>query len=223
MKTEPMRILENVGQWKRQFLEVEIPNSLPPNTLILDAGCADGKEMRTLKAHGYRTIGFDVDWGALELCRDHGKHVFLARAEEIPLTTGCLGALTSTVVIPLTDEALVLREFSRVLKTGGLAYLSYHGWPYYVRHLLAKSSGWKLRVYAARALLNSWWYAVTGQRLPGFLGDTLYQSPRRLAKYYRRYGLTLVRQWPAQTFMGKLVFFFHIVKKTSAPAVPAQR
>jgi len=202
----------NVNQWKGYFLDRDIPRRLKSGALVLDAGCADGKELRALQAQGFRTVGFDVDWASLQICRNQGFQTFLARAEEVPLRTASVDGLTFTVVMQLTDEARVLGEFARVLKPGGFAYLSYHGWGYYLKYLTSRTSNWRQRILGLRSLVNAWWYVVTGRRLPGFWGDSLYQSPSRLARYYRRYGLILEQKWEARTFAGTLVFIFHVVR-----------
>ena len=57
---------------------------------------------------------------------------------------------------------------------------------------------------------------VTGRRLPGFLGDTLFQTTARLQKYYRAAGLELVEEHAAPRYAGAKVFIYHTVKKLAA-------
>jgi len=94
------------------------------------------------------------------------------------------------VVLPYTDERRAIAEIARVLAKGGVAVIYLHGLGYSLRYLL-KPEVWKLSIYAARTILNTMIYRLTGRRLPGFLGDTIFQSDRRLRRYYRSVGLTL--------------------------------
>ena len=99
-----------------------------------------------------------------------------------------------------------------MLKPGASAHLCYHGVGYYLRYLLCASS-LKLRFYGLRTLVNTWFYIVTERRVPGFLGDTLFQSRRRLARYYRQSGLSLQKESPSPSFLGCPVFIYHSVRK----------
>ncbi len=107
--------------------------------------------------------------------RAAGYAVSRAKAEALPFRDGTLDGLVCKVVIPYTDEARAIAEVARVLRPGAVAHVSYHGLGYYLRYLFMDKN-WKRRVYAARVLVNTAVYAITGRRLPGFLGDTLYQS-----------------------------------------------
>ncbi len=52
--------------------------------------------------------------------------------------------------------------------------------------------------------------------LPGFRGDTLYQSRRRLAKYFRENELALLENIPSKRFLGFPVFTFQPIEKKPA-------
>ena len=60
--------------------------------------------------------------------------------------------------------------------------------------------------------------AATDKRLPGFVGDTLYQSTKRLAEYYGQFGLALERTSPAPLYRGKPVFIYHELRRLDARA-----
>jgi hypothetical protein len=92
--------------------------------------------------------------------------------------------------------------------------VSYHGAGYFLRYLLTDSN-WKMRVYGARSIVNTFVYAATGCRLPGFWGDTLYQSERRLRRYYRSCGLELLERPSAAAFMGAPVFIYHVLRRVT--------
>jgi len=78
---------------------------------------------------------------------------------------------------------------------------------------LLKPEVWKLSVYAARTIVNTIIYRLTGRRLPGFLGDTIFQSDRRLRRYYRSVGLTLESTMHSRRFLRQAVFIGHVVRK----------
>jgi hypothetical protein len=116
------------------------------------------------------------------------------------------------VVIPYTDERIAVKEIGRVLTTEGVAVLYFHGIGYSLRYLL-KPDIWKLCLYAAKTIANTILYRLIGTRLPGFLGDTLYQSESRLRRYYRESGLTVDSAIHSRRFLGLPVFICHVVRK----------
>jgi hypothetical protein len=74
---------------------------------------------------------------------------------------------------------------------------------------LALGPGLKFRLYGLRTVLNTWLFAISGKVLPGFLGDTIYQSARRLRFYYEQNNFELIRETPSPTFLGLPVFVYH--------------
>ena len=184
-----------------------------PGLRVLDLGCGDGLQLAELESCGAVASGLDVHWAALAKCRKTRLRVMQGRAEEIPLKDASLDGILCKVVLPYTDEARVLAEVGRLLKKGAVAHCVYHGAGYYLRYVLYPHH-WKYRVYGIRSLVNTWCYAVTGRRLPGFVGDTLYQSRRRLTQYYRRNNLELTSDVASRTFFGLPVFLYHALRKT---------
>ncbi len=184
-----------------------------PNSLVADVGCGDGLQLKEVVQRGCMGFGIEPYWPSLSSCRTQGLRVLQGYAEQLPLQAACLDGLICKGVICLTDEPSALQELSRVLKAGGRAHFAYLGAGYYLRYLLVSRS-WKHRFYGLRTLVNTWMYSAFGCRLPVFLGDTLYQSRRRLAKYYRKSGFRLVREAPANTFMGFPVFIYQTLEKT---------
>jgi hypothetical protein len=118
-------------------------------------------------------------------------------------------------VIPYTEEAQAIAEMARVLKPGAVAHLEFHGLGYSLKYLCA-GENWKFRVYGGRVIVNTVYYRLTGARLPGFIGDTLYQSRARLERYYRREGLELLADPPARGYLGAPVFIYHTVRRVAA-------
>jgi SAM-dependent methyltransferase len=185
----------------------------PPQSRVLDIGFGAGLEMRRLTAAGCRSIGLDLDPDLVREGRASGLAVCRGVAEALPFATAGFDGVVCKVVMPYTDEAKAVAEIARVLRPGGIARVSYHGLGYSLRYLFTDRN-WKLRVYGARTIANTAVYAVTGRRLYGFWGDTLFQSDRRLRHYYGRVGLQLVEAAPSPRFAGAPVFIYHVLRRT---------
>ncbi len=198
--------------WNGYVLEDYSFVEFAPEMRVLDVGCGYGTQLQELGQRGCRAFGIEVDRAALADCRSRGLRVLHACAEQIPVKNAGLDGLVCKVVIPYTDEARVVSEIGRVLKRESVGHLCYHGAGYSLRYLVFAPS-WKFRFYGLRTLVNTWLYRATGRRLPGFLGDTIYQSRRRLAKYYRENGLRLLQESPARAFLGFPVFIYHTIQR----------
>jgi SAM-dependent methyltransferase len=181
-------------------------------TLVLDIGCGTGAQLVQLREAGYRGIGLEPAPDAARACRRVGLPVVIARAEHLPFHAGSLPGVLCKVVIPYTDERLAIGEIARVLAPDGIAVLYFHGFGYSLRYLL-KPDVWKRVLYAGRTIVNTLVYRLVGTRLPGFLGDTLYQSESRLQRYYHAAGLMLEATFPSRRFLGRAVFIGHVVRK----------
>lgn len=190
-------------------------SEFPPGSRVLDVGFGYGEQMRKLAAGGCRTFGIEYSSPLAARGRQAALDVCRATAERLPIRTGSLDGLICKVVVPYTDEARAIAEFARVLRPGGVARVSYHGLGYSLRYLLTDPD-WKRRVYGLRTIVNTAVYRLSGRRLPGFWGDTIYQSRRRLRRYYAAAGLTLRQEYPAATFAGGPVFIYHVIEKSEA-------
>lgn len=186
--------------------------AFPPGARVLDVGAGEGYYLRILRSQGYQAVGVDIV--ATELAKLHadGFVVVGAVAEQLPFPDASFDGVVCSVVVPYTDEAIAVAEWARVLAPGGTVRVSYHGLGYALRQLL-RGPGLPLRVYGLRTIVNSWVYALTGRRLPGWIGDTIYQSERRLARYYRQIGFRVVASSTSRT-LGRLpVFIYHHLER----------
>lgn len=200
------------GEWEGYIIGDHDFAEFEAGRVVLDVGCGRGVELLALDLREIVAIGFDMDFESLRDCYGKGLRVFQAQAEEMPVRAWGLDGLVCKVVMPYTDEARVLAEIARVLRPGGRGLVCYHGIGYYVRYILFGRS-WKRRLYGFRTLVNTWVYATTATRLPGFAGDTIYQSRRRLHRYYRDNHLILLDERPARSFLGLPVFLYHTFRK----------
>jgi SAM-dependent methyltransferase len=187
----------------------------PRGARVLDIGFGRGEEMRAVERSGARAFGVEYDGRRAALAAAAGLRVCRGSAEQLPFLTACVDGVVCKVVLMLTDEAQSVRELARVLRPGGTAHICYHGLGYSLRYVCCDPD-WKRRVYGLRTILNTVIYRVTGARLPGFWGDTLFQSTRQLQQYYRDAGLELVVEHPSPRFAGRAVFIYHTLRKASA-------
>jgi ubiquinone/menaquinone biosynthesis C-methylase UbiE len=187
----------------------------PPGARVLDVGFGGGEQMRKLAAAGCRPLGVEYDGALAARAGAMGLKVCQAQAEHLPFASASLDGLLCKVVVPYTDEARAIGEMARVLRPGAVARMSYHGLGYSLSYLFTERS-WKRRVYAARVIVNTWIYRLSGRRLPGFMGDSIYQSNSRLRRYYRQAGFELVEDRPATRFAGAPVFLYHTLRKAGA-------
>jgi SAM-dependent methyltransferase len=210
--TPPPKLRAPTDDWKA-FARADVPFAdFAPGSQVVDLGCGEGNQLAALEAARCVSTGFDVDVVVLGRARGRGLRVVAGAAEAMPLRTAAVDGVVCKVMLPYTDEARVVAEIGRILQQRGKAILCSHGAGYYVRYLVEGPS-WPRRAYAVRALLNTWLYSLTGWRLPGFLGDTLYQSRLRLARYYKGAQLVLRHDYPARRFLGLPVFIYQVVMK----------
>ena len=183
----------------------------PPGARVLDVGCGEGDQLHALRAAGCTAVGVEPDPNAVQaLCRQ-GLDVHLGVAEALPVDSASFDGLLCKVVLPYCDERRAILEWSRVLKRGARVRACYHAAGYYVRYLVEGGARGR-RVYATRSLMNTWAYALSGRRLPGWLGDTMYQSRRRLARWYREAGLQVESERTGKSFAGLPVFIYHVLR-----------
>src|SRR3954452_25033557 len=162
---------------------------------VLDIGFGHGEQMRHVMRGRGQAFGIEYDPTLARQGRADGLHVCRGAAERLPFASASFDGVICKVVVPYTDEAIAVAEIARVLRRGGVAQVSYHGVGYSLRYLLADAD-WKRRVYGARTIVNTLVYRATGRRLPGFWGDTIFQSGAKLLAYYRRSGLELTAAHP---------------------------
>ncbi|KAI3460393.1 hypothetical protein Pfo_017056 [Paulownia fortunei] len=101
-------------------------NSLPLGSLILDAGCGNGKYLG-LNPNCY-FIGCDISAPLINICADKGHEVLVADAVNLPYRTGYGDAAISIAVLHhLSTESRrkeAVEELIRVVKTGGLVLIT---------------------------------------------------------------------------------------------------
>lgn len=204
-------------EWSGYIAEDFTFEDYAPGSRVLDVGFGTGHQMRHLHEAACQAFGVEHHAGLAASGRAAGLTVCRAKAEALPFRDAAFDGVVCKVVIPYTDEARAIAEIARVLRPDGVARVSFHGLGYSLCYLL-QGSTWKRRVYAARVIVNTMIYALTGKRLPGFVGDTLYQGRRRLQRYYRRAGLHVTFEHPSPTFAGAPVFIYQTLRRAPSAA-----
>lgn len=192
----------------RQFLLT----NLRSGHVVLDVGCGTGALMTELESMGCSVSGVEINRSLVESCRASGLQVSEGRAERLPVESESVDAIVCSVVLPYVDQKPAIAEWARVLQPGGIVNATYHGIGYGLDYL-TRGAGFKTKFYGFRMLANTAFHALTGGRLPGFLGDTFCQNRRRLNSYYRLAGLELQSELIVNECAGLPVFFCHRLTK----------
>ncbi|XP_073144002.1 tRNA (carboxymethyluridine(34)-5-O)-methyltransferase isoform X2 [Henckelia pumila] len=105
-------------------------NSLPSGSLILDAGCGNGKYLG-LNPKCY-FVGCDISAPLIGICADKRHEVLVADAVNLPYLTGYVDAAISIAVLHhLSTECRrkkAVDELIRVVKLGGLVLITVWAW-----------------------------------------------------------------------------------------------
>ncbi|BBG95701.1 S-adenosyl-L-methionine-dependent methyltransferases superfamily protein [Prunus dulcis] len=115
-------------------------SSLPSGSLVLDAGCGNGKYL------GFNPdcffIGCDISAPLIKICADRGHEVLVADAVDLPYRTGFGDAAISIAVLHhLSTEGRrkkAIEELIRVVKKGGLVLITVWAVEQEDKSLLAK-------------------------------------------------------------------------------------
>lgn len=102
---------------------------LRPGSLVLDLGCASGRETVELQAARLRVVGLDIAAAFLRIAQARYPAVgyLLGDALHLPLASGSLDgvwAMASLLHLTLGESGAALAEVRRVLRPGGAFYSS---------------------------------------------------------------------------------------------------
>jgi SAM-dependent methyltransferase len=92
-----------------------------PGALLLEVGCGSGEFLAGMRERGWKTLGVDVDPGAVEAARSRGLDVKRGGLSRLELPSDLADAVVlSHVIEHVHDPIGLLVECGRVLKPGGL-------------------------------------------------------------------------------------------------------
>ena len=113
---------------RRSPLTALIEAALPRSGQIPEAGCGLGQYVRLFRERGYRTVGVDLSFKALQKCRNSSPAAPLAAMDvrRLGLRSSSFSAYISLGVVEHDPEGpdAILREAQRVLEPGGALILS---------------------------------------------------------------------------------------------------
>jgi ubiquinone/menaquinone biosynthesis C-methylase UbiE len=175
----------------------------PASATVLDVGCGIGNQLD--QASGRLKIGVEPDVASATTSHGRGFPVIRAYAEHLPFAADTFDGIICKAVLCLTREDEAMTEIARVLKRDCKCYMAFNCSGYYLRYVLLGS--WKEKLYGLRTLINTWYWVITHHRLPGFLGDTMYQSRRRLRRYFKSNEWQIVSE-QKKRFLGFPVFIY---------------
>lgn len=100
----------------------------PPSGRLLDIGCGGGSHTAALAAAGWEVVGLDPSQAQLQLARERGCEVVLARAESVPFKDASFAAAVSLWThTDVDDWPAALREARRVVRPAGpFVYVGVH-------------------------------------------------------------------------------------------------
>lgn len=123
-RLETLAALENNHFWfvpRRRRLINLIKAYLPLDHCLLDLGCGTGGLCLDLRNRGYSAIGVDPHVKSLGLDPTFYQE---GTTENIPFTDASFDAVSAFDVLEHVDDQLALRECRRVLRPGGLLFVS---------------------------------------------------------------------------------------------------
>ncbi len=101
---------------------------IPPNSLVLDAGCSAGKDMNVLTQKGLHTVGVDLSSGLLKVGKEKYPSMSLIQANflKLPFANNLFNGIWANSSLvhleTIEDVENTLTEFNRVLKDRGVLY-----------------------------------------------------------------------------------------------------
>jgi 2-polyprenyl-3-methyl-5-hydroxy-6-metoxy-1,4-benzoquinol methylase len=119
MDTSPRVHIKRLARMRRYW------RNPPGGTKVLDVGCSFGMFLKELKKNGYDAFGVDPSEEAASKCIEEGLPVHRGLLEEVKFAANCFDVVTLYEVIEhLTDPQSLLAECYRIIRPGGMMFIS---------------------------------------------------------------------------------------------------
>ena len=189
--------------WIRAHMREDFDvTACPAGSRVLEVGCGYGKNLEKLRERGIEADGVDPDPEGVAYCLDLGLKAQTGSAEALPFPDGMFDHVVLDGVLQFTEPCLALAEAHRVLRPGGTLRMVTQGLGYALYTLqVRRGLG---RLFGARLLLSTPWFALTGLRL----GDTVCFSHRRLAALCKSAGFRVGSVFEGRRHLAMPVFLY---------------
>ncbi|WP_435361224.1 class I SAM-dependent methyltransferase [Haloarchaeobius sp. DFWS5] len=102
----------------------EFCDRVPDGSLVLDAGCGEGRPVSAYLARTFGVVGLDISHVQAERATGHVPDARFVQGDlaSLPFPSDAFAGLTcfhAVIHVPRTDHATVYEEFARVLEPGG--------------------------------------------------------------------------------------------------------
>ncbi|MEE8154116.1 MAG: class I SAM-dependent methyltransferase [Phycisphaerales bacterium] len=194
------RVAEDLGQRDGLFLKRVLSDGLETYRRrlkaigfdklesVLDAGCGFGQWSLALASTARRVEAIDTDETRIRTARRLAEgranlNYHVGSLETLPFDDETFDGVFCYSVIYYTDVRRSIDELCRVLRPGGLIYISSNGLGWYIQNLLMApntSSDFHPRLYAIRTMLGSLKYRLLG--IPPRDGNSVVTGRRWLTR-----------------------------------------
>ena len=173
-----------------------MPLILEKHKRILDVGCGMGQSLIAARLPGdVEAYGVDCDPEAIEAGRRIAPvniKLACAKGEDLPFDDGYFDLVFSRVSVPYMEINKALKEFSRVLKSGGDIWLALHPASMYFARARGSARRGRLKdvLFCSYVLINGTLFDLFGFQF-SFLGhQETFQTLGGIAKAMKKAGLT---------------------------------
>lgn len=106
----------------------DLADRLPPNAMVLDAGCGAGVPVALFLSEKFRVTGIDISSEQVNLARQHVSNATFLQQDMIslhvpPNSFDAITCFYALIHVPRNQHARVLENFHRALKPNGLLLL----------------------------------------------------------------------------------------------------
>lgn len=120
---------DHVIRFHHQYLKTHQPTGR-----VLDFGCGSGNNARLFLDKGYEVVGTDITDAVIPLCAENGLHdvtILDPESDSLPFDDDSFDVVVSNQVLYYLASKdriqAVCKEFSRILKPGGIVYFTMMG------------------------------------------------------------------------------------------------